>query len=369
MKILHIINSLGPGGAEKLLLNSIPLYNRKGLKVDLLLLKNYNSIFLQELKSLNICTIYNLNQRSLYNPLIIFRLYKFFKSYDILHVHLFPALYWSAVAGYLFGRNKIMIYTEHSTHNKRRDLKYLKLLETIIYKRYNKIICIGNDVKINLQKWLYHTHDTMYSVIHNGINLDNFLYAEAFSREILNIPLDAKVLLMVAKFYIPKDHKTVIEAFANLQNKNVYLIFVGDGVLKKESMDLVKDLHLEDKVLFLGIRNDIPGLVKMSDICLLSSKWEGFGLVAVEYMAGGKPVVASNVPGLKQIVENAGLLFEQGNAIDLKDKIKCLLDDNTIYQDISAKCKERSFQFGIDKMVDSYIDIYYKTMDFVIKKS
>ena len=137
---------------------------------------------------------------------------------------------------------------------------------------------------------------------------------------------------------------------------------MGDGERKEEYQSLVKELNIENKVKFLGVRNDIPKILKITDICVLSSNWEGFGLAAIESMAAGKPVIASNVAGLKQIVEGNGLVFEKGNEKDLEEKIRFLLNDKKKYEEISRKCLEKSKEYDIQKIKNKIKSIYFLGM-------
>ena len=98
MKIVHIINNFASGGAEKLLLDTIPLYREKGIEVDLLLLNGKPSPFMNALKEKGCCSIYSLGLNSEYNPIQVFKLVPFLKKYDIAHVHLFPSQYWAVLA-------------------------------------------------------------------------------------------------------------------------------------------------------------------------------------------------------------------------------------------------------------------------------
>lgn len=361
MKLLHIITSLQTGGAEKLLLESIPSYVERGLEVDLLLLNGTESIFLKELKGKNICNIYSLSKKSVYNPFYIFKIIPFLKNYDIIHVHLFPTLYWVALASLFSNTKNKLVYTEHSTHNKRREKKWLKPIERFIYSRYAEIICISNKTRENLNSWINIPRNIKTIItINNGINLSTFDKAPPLDRKELGIPHEAKIILMTARFNIQKDPNTLIRAFSLLNNSDLYLIFVGDGKLITESKSLAKKLNLEHKILFLGIRQDVPSLIKMSDICVLSSNWEGFGLVAAEYMAGGKPCIVSDIEGLGDVVRGAGLLFEKGNPEDLKLKLNELISDKNKYNNISNLCMERAKDFDISKMVSLNVDIYKK---------
>ena len=128
MKVLQVINNLDTGGAEKLLLDTIPLFNDKGIQMDLLVFGGVNGICLKKLQELNCCTIHNLNSKSLYNPFNIFKIVSYLKKYDLVHVHLFPAQYWSLFAKFIsFSKIKI-VFTEHSTFNRRRQLLFFKII-------------------------------------------------------------------------------------------------------------------------------------------------------------------------------------------------------------------------------------------------
>ena len=363
MKLLHIITSLRTGGAEKLLLDSIPFYVELGLEVDVLLLNGCDSIFLDSLKKKNNCHIYSLSNNSVYNPFLIFKIIPFFKKYDIIHTHLFPTLYLVALAKCLSRNSCKFIYTEHSTHNRRREKVLLRPLEKFIYNRFDKIIAISKHTKRNLLEWIGHKNEPRVEMIENGINLSKYAQAIPYNRKSLKISLDTKIILMTARLSIQKDHYTLIRAFAKLSDMSSCLILIGDGPLKNSLVSFTKELGVEDRVFFLGIREDVPELIKMADICVLSSNWEGFGLVAVEYMAAGKPTLASDVECLRDIVKDAGILFEKGNDDDLKNKMAKLFSDNSYYKHISKRCYDRSLDFGLDKMVNSYIKIYKEILN------
>jgi glycosyltransferase involved in cell wall biosynthesis len=98
--------------------------------------------------------------------------------------------------------------------------------------------------------------------------------------------------------------------------------------------------------------------MKTCDFIVLSSHWEGFGLAAVEGMAAGKPVIASNVTGLAEVVGNAGILFEPGDYGGMACEINSLLDNEKRYRQVADACLERAEMFDIRKMVDSYLDCY-----------
>lgn len=135
------------------------------------------------------------------------------------------------------------------------------------------------------------------------------------------------------------------------------LLLVGDGARRLILEDLVVTLQLQDRVTFLGLRKDVYPLIKMCDIAILSSHWEGFGLVAVEAMASGIPLIASNVKGLAQVVDGGGLLFEPSNVEDLISKILELNDPNLYMQTVN-NCLEKSKNYDINIMIEKLITLY-----------
>ena len=140
--------------------------------------------------------------------------------------------------------------------------------------------------------------------------------------------------------------------------QNVKLILVGDGDLIIASKQLVEVLNLKSRVKFLGIRTDVPRLLNTADIIILSSNHEGLSLSNIEGMSVGKPFIGSNVPGLKEIVQGHGLLFEKGNEKELADLILQLINDPDYYKKIANQCYNRAKEFDIDKMIDQYITLY-----------
>ena len=106
------------------------------------------------------------------------------------------------------------------------------------------------------------------------------------------------------------------------------------------------------------MRSDVPSLLKAADIFVMSSHFEGFGLAAVEGMAAGKPVIASNVEGLNEVVEGAGLLFTPCDEKDLAVSILRLSQDSGYYKKVADACKERSRLFDIRRMAESYTLLY-----------
>lgn len=328
--------------------------------VDVLLLNDRNSPLKKYLEKENI-NIIVLNYNNNYNPMNLFSIVKYMKQYDIIHSHIFPANYWTSLAK-LFLRDKVIITTEHNTHNKRRNHKIFRPIEKFIYSRYNKIIAISNMTKVNLLNWLeLSKNNTKFIVIDNAIDLTKFDKAKPYDKNVFfeNISF---ILTMVGSFTPQKDQETIIRALTLLP-KNVKLLLVGDGKKRESILNLIKSTGVQDRVKLLGTREDVPSIMKTSDIIIVSSNWEGFGLVAVEGMAANKPVIASDVDGLKEVVEGFGLLFIKGDEKDLANKIDKLMCDSEYYTKVSEKCYEHSKNFSIEKLVKHYTKVYMDALE------
>lgn len=363
MKLLHIITSLGTGGAEKLILETIPLYNGKGIETDVLVLHGNNEPFLKQLEELNCCKVFNLRQ-SYYNPISIFKIIPFLWQYDLVHTHLFSAQYFTALAKMLSGSKTPLVFTEHSTSNRRFSNKHFRLIDSFIYNRYSKIISITDEVN---RAVINHTGISAEKtrVIKNGINLKKFISATPQLKSSINSELKEEdlVIIQVSSFQFPKDQPSVIKSLLYLP-ENVKLILVGDGVDRIKSENLVQDLALTHRVFFLGIRTDVPSLLKTADVVVLSSKYEGLSLSSIEGMASRRPFIASDVPGLSEIVKDAGILFPQGDDRKLAEEIMKLMEDKECYDRIVAKCVERASNYDINRMVDQTIDLYKEIVNY-----
>lgn len=353
MKILRVINSLEIGGAERSIATNVPLHKQNGFDIDVLLLNGKKTFFSEQLEQQGV-KIITLQNVSLYSPIILLKLIKLIKKYDIIHAHLFPSLYWVALANFFCLKKKKILFTEHSTYNRRRSIWWLKPLDKWIYKQYSKIICITDEANIALSNYLH--YDTIVT-INNGVNIKQLQEETLFKIEGFKLDSNQKILLQIAGFRDEKDQDTLIKALTLLPI-NFIIVFIGDGKRKQECIDLAKSLHVDGRVFFMGIQQKVGVYIKLAEVVVMSSHWEGFGRAAVEAMALEKPVVASDVAGLSKVVGGAGLLFEAGNYKELASKILELSENKYYYNQVAKKCLERALEYDVKKMVLAYENIY-----------
>lgn len=355
MKILHIINSLATGGAEKLVTDIVPLIQKQKVNVDVLVLKDEETPFYRILESNTIDKIFDLTAGSVYNPMLVFKIIPYLNKYDIVHIHLFPALYWTVIAKWFSFSKTKLIYTEHSTDNRRRHNPILRLIDKLIYKSIDQIITIAKEVDSKLKEYLNDNNTSKFRLISNGVDINKLLNTTSYSKSEFFSEKDF-ILIQVSSFRYPKDQDTLIKSLSLLP-RNIKLLLVGDGPLKYESEYLVKKLNLQNRVRFLGNRSDVSELLQMVDVAVLSSHYEGLSLSSIEGMATN-PFIASNVQGLREIVKGHGLLFPQGDDKELARLILKLYEDREFYTNVKIKCLSRAKGFDISKMVDGYVELY-----------
>lgn len=172
-------------------------------------------------------------------------------------------------------------------------------------------------------------------------------------KEVQHIDSKSFVFGAVSRLRNEKGIDLLIQAFSKLValNQEVHLHIVGNGPDEKELKDLVIQLSIADKVTFFGEASWEIAMQQMAlmDVVVVPSRFEGFGLSAAEAMAMGKPVIASNVFGLKEVVSDGetGLLFENGNRNDLYLKLQKICADQTSYNRFSENALVYVNQFGL----------------------
>ena len=201
--------------------------------------------------------------------------------------------------------------------------------------------------------------------IHNGIDTTAFTFNLAARERVrLELSLDnaGPLLLAVGRLWAPKGYPNLLQAFAELEDRPVkpQLAIVGVGPLRGELEGMAKSLGVADRVHFLGVRHDVPALMAASDVFVLSSAWEGFGLVVAEAMACERPVVATDCGGVREVVADAGFLVPSRNTQALTEamgRALCLSDGERERLGVAARARAVA-NFSLDAMANRYLAIY-----------
>ena len=350
------------GGAETLVVNLIPRLQALGNTVDLCIFNGTETPLTQRLmKESPLTKIYALGH-GVYNPLYILKLAKIMRKYDIVHTHNSSPQLFVAIAS-LFQYTKL-VSTEHNTSNRKRNWKWYRPIESWMYGRYDHVICISKIAEEKLREymggeWLVKSSNRYKSIttINNGIDV-NAISDTAPCKELLDLKENRKSILMVAGFRKQKNQDSVIRALTLLDKEKYEVWFAGIGERMKEVKQLTMSLGVSDRVRFLGLRTDIPNVLRAADVIVMSSHWEGLSLSNVEGMSAHKPFIASDVNGLKEVTKGYGILFPHEDAKALAEEINRLASDEAYYNEIAERCYNRALEFDISNTVSGYADVY-----------
>lgn len=353
MRILHVITSLHTGGAERLMVDLLPRMAEQGHEVHLAVFDSTHTPFYKALEATGKVAIHDFGG-SVYSPLQIFRLIRVIRKhhFDIVHTHNTSPQMFGAIASLVICSKTDFVTTEHNTDNRRRNALW-RPIDRWMYTRYKRVICISDEAITALEAHIG-KHPIRDVVIPNGVDTVRFTTIPLGETP----PEDAEVnITMIAAFRPQKNQETPVQALALLPER-FRLTLVGTG----ERMEYVRDIAIKvgvsERVTFAGHRDDIPEVLKSSDITVLSSHYEGLSLSSVECMAAGRPFIASDVPGLHDIVNGAGILVPDNDAQAIANAIASLCTDKVFYRNTAENCRKRASDYDISVMTDGYLKLY-----------
>ena len=362
MRILQVITSLEMGGAETLVVNLIPRLQALGHTVELCVFNGTETPLTNRLKIESPQTKIFALGHGVYNSLYILKLVRIMKNYDIVHTHNSSPQLFVAIAN-LFCSQKL-VSTEHTTSNRKREWKWYAPIESWMYGQYNHVICISQIAEEKLREymggiWMEKSNPKykQISTINNGVDVKAISKATP-DNELLSLKGQRKAVLMVAGFRDAKDQDTVVRSLSLLNNDKFEIWFAGVGVRQDTVKQLADSLGVSERVRFLGLRTDIPNVLRSADIIVMSSHWEGLSLSNVEGMSAHKPFIASDVNGLREVTKGYGILFPHEDAKTLAKEISHLANDGAYYSEIAERCYNRALEFDISKMVNGYNSVY-----------
>lgn len=350
MRVLHVITSLKAGGAEKLMVDMLPRLNRGSDTVELAVFDGDDTPFMQMLEQRSVKIHKFSKGGNVYNPRHVFRLRKLMPYYDIIHTHNTAAQAYASIAARLLRKPPLLVTTEHNTTNRRRGNALLRLVDKLMYGKYSAVVAITAEVEQALREHLgRQTPRTV--IIPNGI--DTVAYSNIAPKR----RGDIVEIVMVGAFRAQKDQPTLIRVMKLLPD-NYRLHLAGRGDLEEKCKALVKDLSLDNKVVFEGVCTDIPRLYAKADYIVMSTHYEGLPLSVIEAMCSGRPIVASDVPGIHDLLQDCAMLFPDGDECALAQCIMSLENSPALRSRLVANATHRGQQYDITIMAQKYAELY-----------
>ena len=355
-RILYVTTSLGFGGAEKLILYYLKELDKSKYEFFVCCLREKPEDLLQDYS--NYAEVINLKIRNKFNPSTIFKLLKVFKKLkpDIIHTHLFqPRVYTSIVR--LFYNHSVFITHKHNNVNLRKHHIFI-LMEMFANLSYKKIIAISKSVKDSLKRFEFIPDEKIY-VLPNCINFNDFRknvdYKENTDKKQLVIGVVGRLERQKGIKYLLMAMKYILSKFPNAR-----LEIIGDGSLYSELKEISVKLGISNSVIFFGkFANVIPFYNKM-DVFVLPSIYEGFGIVLLEAMASGVPVVATNVEGIKEVVidSKCGLLVLPENPESIAKAVLTIIENQNLRKSLISEGVKRAQLFDVQEHVMKLDKLY-----------
>ncbi len=357
---MQIINGLQTGGAEKLVMDLHLGYRNHGHTSKVISLTGGVAGWSED-------GIYSLGVSTPYDPRVVKRLHAAARetgifSADLIHAHLFPAQFHVALLREIFRPDCPFITTEHSTLNRRRNTLSGKMIDRWHYSGYDRIICVSRGAEEALCRWIPELADRT-CVIYNGIDLKRFAVSRVFRSE------PPFTVVSVGSLRDKKNYTAALRAFSILRNRihfDVKYRIGGEGVLEDSLRNEAGILDLGSSIEFLGHVDDVAELLQDSDVFFMPSSSEGFGLAAVEAMASGLPVVASDIPGIGEIIgrnEGCGLLINPDSPEQMADALQNLLENRENAFRMGSDGLKRSAMFSIENTVIKHLSLYRSILE------
>lgn len=364
IKILHIIKSLGRGGAEVLLPETLKLHDKTQFEFHYIYFLPSNDMAPDIRKSGGVVTCLPADG----NIKIMLQGEKIINycnehKIDLIHCHLPLAGF---VGRYVFARIKIpVIYTEHNIQEKYHLVT--KVFNKYTYNAQSVAIGVSKDVTRSIMENI--NPRIPVKTILNGVNTEFFKRDVEKGKKIksnLEIPGNALVVGNIAVFREQKSLPDWVRAFEKISrsNSNVYGILVGTGPEEEEIKSLVAELNLVEKLKLPGLQVDTVSYFSAMDIFMLSSAFEGLPIALLEAMSMECAVVSTKAGGVVEAVRDGkeGFLCEIGDWNSLAEKTNSLLENNSKRKEFQLSCRERVQEFfSLKVMVEELEEIYSQT--------
>jgi glycosyltransferase involved in cell wall biosynthesis len=366
VRILEVINDATIGGGQQHVLSLVEGLDKTIFDVSVACREN--GPLVDDLRSRGI-VVYPIDMRKgvIHPPL--FQLSRLLRrnQIEIMHAHGGVAGFWGRLSAAWAG-TPTRVYTLHGIHflhysNPVKRALFVAL-ERFLARSTDRIICVAeSDCRAGLKRKLFSTDQSV--VIRNGINLgppeDSGDVRQR--RAVLGFPADAPIIGTVGRLHRQKGQWILIEATREIMRviPNVNVLLVGNGPLRKQLEKQSKSLGLDSAVHFVGARSDAIDIIPIFDVFVLPSLWEGLPYSLLEALALGRPVVASAVDGIPEVVVHgeSGLLVSPGDSRELAEAVIKLLTDKAYADTLGRKGREVVLEgYRLDRMVRETSELY-----------
>ncbi|MFB6228605.1 MAG: glycosyltransferase family 4 protein [Halobacteriales archaeon] len=282
---------------------------------------------------------------------------------DVLHVH--PIAIGAVATGIAQVLGIPVITTEHNSHNQYGAVK--KMVNGITNAFRSVVVSNSQATADSFSTWeqyLLRVTNTNHIVIPYGPSIDRI---DTYRRERSPPKLPEGIVIgACGRLFAVKNFTTLIDAMADIQPEysDVYLVFAGEGPQRERLEEKVRNNGLTNNVHFLGwlpSQKDVFAFYDAIDIFAFPSHYEGFGMANAEAMAAGTPVVCNDIPVLREVVGDAGILIDATDENELANALKRLIRNPDLRSELGERARERiENRYSITRSAVEYADTYHK---------
>jgi glycosyltransferase involved in cell wall biosynthesis len=362
MRIAQVIDTLGWGGAQKMMVSLSSSLRDRNYDVTVISLGTEDAPFAAQLRDLDIPFIC-LPGNHLYDPVRFWRLVRILRQgeFNLVQTYLTYANILGGLASY-FARVPVVASLRNAGVDSRHYKPLRFALEGWVLRHLAKSVLVNGYSIAEAHR--ERVENITFHVIPNTVQVPRLLSKEeraSVRAEITNGDL-GPIVISVGRLSAPKGYPDLIEAFTSIAARfpEATLVIAGTGEMKAQLNEMIQTLGMENRIRLLGARNDIPRLLMASDVYVNSSYFEGLSVALLEAMAAGLPVVATTVGDASRLViEETGLLIQPGQPDELADALTTLLGNPKRSQLMGAAGRTHvSSQYGREEWISSFIDFY-----------
>lgn len=363
IRVLHIIGSLGLGGAQVVLQRIVKHSNPDQFEHFVYPLRSGN-------QTVSIATQVISNSYRNYDPrkfLDILRICREHKI-DIIHTHLHK----DAVAGLFstfFLDIPVVVHEHGSILLPGFQYDLYRVLFRFLYRRAAAIIAVSNAAACRISN-IVGRCPSMLSTIYNSIDLDEFKPNPEIRKQIrsdLHFTDEHIVIGFVGRMERIKGVDVLLDAMISLlqMNPRYRAVFVGDGSILASLQKRTQQAGLDDAIRFLGFRTNVAEILNAMDIGCMPSRFESFGLAAIEMMRMKIPLICSRVDGLGEIAGNGSnaLILEQISPAEITSKIMTLTQNPSLRQQLIENAHAFTSQFSTDQFIEKMESVYVRVLN------
>ena len=367
IRVMHLIHQLGAGGAENGIINLVNNSSTDKFTVSICAFQGGGTQTKRlSTESVDLFEFNKCSGNNIVFPLKLCGLFKAWKPH-IVHTHAWGTFIEGLVGAKLAGV-PCVVHGEHGTiQQKRRHI----LAQRFAWNFSDQILSVSNSHRDQLHRTVGYPLEKI-RVITNGVDSKKFCFAESGKRirESLGISSDSFVVGTIGRLVPVKNQALLMNAFAAIaMNKNnLILLVVGDGPLRATLESMANNIGISERVIFTGIRSDIPELLRTMDVFVLSSLNEGMPNTILEAMSSSLPVIATDVGGNSEVVKHkiTGLITPSGNVDALAGALVYLIENEDKVKAFGTNGRKVINEaYDLPVMVKNYEEMYER----IYKKS